>query len=153
MSTAERSWITFLFIIVLLTVFSISFYAIRTSTDEWWHLRTGQYIVEHKSLPQNDIFAYTSLDMPWVNHEWLSQVIFYQVYDSVGIKGFILFKSLIIVAVFAILFFAVLKRAKNPYIALFVTMVAALASRHTLYPRPAIFSYLLMASYLYLLYS
>jgi hypothetical protein len=152
-ATAERSWITILFIIVMLMVFSISFYAIRTSTDEWWHLRTGQYIVEHHALPQHDIFAYTSLNMPWVNHEWLSQVIFYLVYDSVGIKGFILFKSLIIVAAFAILFLAVRKRANNPYIALFVTMIAALASRHTLYPRPPIFSYLLMSCYLYLLYS
>jgi hypothetical protein len=137
----------------MLTVFSISFYAIRTSTDEWWHLRTGQYIVEHRALPQHDIFAYTSLEMPWVNHEWLSQVIFYLVYDAVGIKGFILFKSLIIVAAFAILFFAVRKRANNPYIALFVTIIAALASRHTLYPRPPIFSYLLMSIYLSLLYS
>ncbi|MFB3895468.1 MAG: hypothetical protein ACE14V_04110 [bacterium] len=152
-TTAERSWVTILFAIVMLTVFSISFYAIRTSTDEWWHLRTGQYIVEHHSLPQHDIYDYTTLDMPWVNHEWLSQVIFYLVYDSVGIKGFILFKSLIIVAAFAILFCAVYKRSNNPYIALFVTMIAALASRHTLYPRPPIFSYLLMASYLYLLYS
>lgn len=153
MTTAERSWLTILFVIVMLTVFSISFYAIRTSTDEWWHLRTGQYIVEHHSLPQHDIYDYTTLDMPWVNHEWLSQVIFYLVYDSVGIKGFILFKSLVIIAAFAILFCAVYKRVNNPYIALFVTMIAALASRHTLYPRPTIFSYLLMASYLYLLYS
>ncbi|MCX7920155.1 MAG: hypothetical protein N3A72_11235 [bacterium] len=153
MSAQERGWLTGLFIIVMLTVFSISFYAIRTSTDEWWHLRTGEYIVEHRALPQNDIFAYTSLDLPWVNHEWLAQVIFFLVYDTIGIKGFIFFKSIIIVATFAILFFVVRNRAKNPYIALLVTLIAALASRHTLYPRPPIFSYLLMASYLFLLYS
>ena len=29
-------------------------------TDFWWHLKTGQYIVEHHSLPVPDPFAYTS---------------------------------------------------------------------------------------------
>ena len=29
-------------------------------TDFWWHLKTGQYIVERHSLPVPDPFAYTT---------------------------------------------------------------------------------------------
>lgn len=140
-------------ILVFSCIFSISFYAIRTSNDEWWHLKTGEYIIQHKfKLPKYDIFTYTAKDLEWVNHEWLSQVIFYSIYFISGLKGLIFFKSLVIVASFVILFFAIQKRAKNIYIALFVTLLAGLTSRHTLYPRPPIFSYLLMSIFLYFLY-
>ena len=56
-------------------------------TDFWWHLKTGQYIVQHHSLPVPDPFAYTtSLNPPAyqgedqvrhfnLTHEWLAQAL------------------------------------------------------------------------------
>lgn len=151
---AEKYISALLTVLVFSCIFSISFYAIRTSNDEWWHLKTGEYIIQHKfKLPKYDIFTYTARDLEWVNHEWLSQVIFYFVYFISGLKGLIFFKSLVIVTSFVILFSIIKKRAKNTYIALFVTLLAGLTSRHTLYPRPPIFSYLLMSIFLYFLYN
>ena len=31
-----------------------------TDPDVWWHLKTGQYIAEHKSVPRADPFSYVS---------------------------------------------------------------------------------------------
>jgi hypothetical protein len=153
MSKAEKSILLILGLIVFFCVFSISFYAIRTSNDEFWHLKTGEYIVQHGyHLPQKDIFTYTAADMDWVNHEWLSQVLFYQVYAISGLKGFVLFKSLVIMAAFAAVLLVCYQRTKDWYLSLFAVMLGALASRHTLYPRPYIFSYLLLPVYLYFLY-
>ena len=32
--------------------------------DIWWHLRTGQWVVEHGTVPQTDPFS--RLERPWV---------------------------------------------------------------------------------------
>lgn len=45
-----------------------------TDPDYWWHVRTGQVIVETRALPRADIFSYTAAGQPWITHEWLSQV-------------------------------------------------------------------------------
>ena len=42
--------------ICLLGLFSTAI----ADTDFWWHLKTGQYIVERHSLPVPDPFAYTT---------------------------------------------------------------------------------------------
>ena len=43
-------------LVVLLANFSYSF----ADTDSWWHLKTGQYIVQQHRLPVPDPFAFTT---------------------------------------------------------------------------------------------
>ncbi len=42
--------------VLMLLIFSVAAQPI-TDPDFWWHLRTGQYIVETKSIPYTDIFS------------------------------------------------------------------------------------------------
>ena len=42
--------------------------------DLWWHLRTGQLIVETGHVPHSDPFSFTRAGHAWVSHEWLSEV-------------------------------------------------------------------------------
>ncbi|HKO55953.1 MAG TPA: hypothetical protein VJ276_08750 [Thermoanaerobaculia bacterium] len=44
------------------------------SYDSFWHLATGRWILEHRALPLTDPFAVASDRVPWVNGEWLFQV-------------------------------------------------------------------------------
>src|SRR5437899_1081720 len=65
-------------------------------SDFWWHLRTGQYIVEHRVLPVSDPFSFTTAGAPLtypgetvtrrfnLTHEWLSQTLLYLVYRAGG---------------------------------------------------------------------
>ncbi len=48
--------------------------------DFWWHLRTGEYIVQTATVPRADVFSGTVAGRPWVAHEWLSEVIIYALY-------------------------------------------------------------------------
>jgi hypothetical protein len=41
------------------------------STDLWWHLSSGQTILQHGQVPYTDPFSHTALGEPWMNHEWL----------------------------------------------------------------------------------
>ncbi|HEX6655663.1 MAG TPA: hypothetical protein VF153_05565, partial [Candidatus Limnocylindria bacterium] len=58
-----------------------------TDPDYWWHVRTGQYIVETGTLPRVDMYSYTVPNRPWVTHEWLTEVLLYSVQLRFGYVG------------------------------------------------------------------
>ena len=75
-------------------------------TDTWWHLKTGQYILQQRKLPVPDPFAYTTYSgtaaYPGeevtryfnLTHEWLAQVFLYASYAVGGFAGLVLMRSL-----------------------------------------------------------
>lgn len=62
--------------------------------DLWWHLKTGEIIWLWKQIPAFDIFSYSAPGAPWVNHEWLFQVIAWLSYNNLGIASMTGFKLL-----------------------------------------------------------
>lgn len=66
--------------------------------DVFWHLATGRWILQHRTLPQVDVFSYTMAGQPWLNHEWLFQVILRLVQVAAGTTGLYLLKSLLYTA-------------------------------------------------------
>ncbi|MBI4786625.1 MAG: hypothetical protein HY782_06225 [Chloroflexi bacterium] len=116
--------------------------------DFWWHLRTGQFILETGTVPHGDIFSYTNAGRPWVTHEWLSEVLIYALYRLGSYPALILTFSAIVALSFALVFF----RSKGqPYIAAFAVLLAALASAPTWGVRPQIISLLLTSVFLFVL--
>lgn len=146
-------------ILLALAVFGLAFVPMRGSQDEWWHLKTGQWIIQHGGLPTYDIFTYTGANMRWYNHEWLSQVIFYGAYRAAeslgfqGISGLIFFKSLVVVLAFALVAGLGRQRGITWPTACVIALVAADISRRTIFARPPIFSYVLLALTLLLLHA
>src|SRR5436190_21749859 len=43
--------------------------------DIWWHLRTGQWIVEHATVPTTDLFSSYGIGKPWIAYSWLFEVL------------------------------------------------------------------------------
>ena len=80
-------------VLALAAAWSFAFVPLRASQDEWWHLKTGRWIVEHGRLPTTDIFTYAGEGLRWHNHEWLAQVIFYGVYAAGDCTGVLLLAS------------------------------------------------------------
>src|SRR5512132_1298074 len=93
-----------------------------TDPDFWWHLRTGQYIVENATIPHGDIFSYTNAGQTWVTHEWLSEVIMYAVYRLGSYPALIVVFAAVITAAFALTY---LRCAGQPYMAALAVLLAA----------------------------
>ena len=55
-----------------------------TGADTWWSMVAGRWVVEHSAVPSVDTLSYTFAGKPWFNQEWLTQVIFYQLYRLFG---------------------------------------------------------------------
>src|SRR5580693_1714420 len=72
--------------------------------DLWWHLKTGQYISEHRSVPHSDLFSYTRSGQPWVAHEWLTELSLYQLQRMAGLSGLIIFFAAVLCAAFFLLY-------------------------------------------------
>jgi hypothetical protein len=74
-------------------------YTIMSGSDLWWHIATGRWIAEHKSLPLIDDWSFTSNGQPWLQHEWLSDLVFHLWSNLFGINSW-----LVIILTFTLLF-------------------------------------------------
>ena len=115
--------------------------------DMWWHLRTGETILQH-SIPRQDVFSFTVPNNAWITHEWLSQVVMWLIYRAGGLPGLILVFALLITLTFWLLYRVC---AGRPYLAAFVVLLSAFASAIVWGARPQIFNLLLTAVFVHLI--
>ena len=144
---SARQLIVFVFFIIIFTG------AARPITDPdfWWHLKTGQYLVETKSIPHTDIFSSLHYGKEWVTHEWLSEVFIYSMYSSLGYGGLIVIFAMLITAAFLITYRRSKQLTGHPYIAGFALLLGAFSTMPTWGVRPQMFSLLLAAIFLAIL--
>lgn len=116
--------------------------------DLWWHLRTGQWIVESGTVPRVDPFSFTRAGHAWVSHEWLSEVVFYEIWSHLGFGGLITFSAVITTAGFLLLY---LRCGGTSYWAAAVTSLGALASAPAWGVRPQMFTFAFASLLLWLL--
>jgi hypothetical protein len=115
--------------------------------DLWWHLRTGQWIAETGHVPDTDPFSFTRAGSPWVSHEWLSELIFFEVWKHGGPGILIAFSSIVTTAGFLLLYF---RCHGQPYWAAAATVLGALASAPSWGIRPQMFTFTLASLLLWL---
>ena len=77
-------------------------------SDFYWHLPTGQMIAEGM-FPRTDPYSFTWGGMPWTLHEWLGELLLFQLVDNLGYMGAVYVYALIPPITMAILAFALYK--------------------------------------------
>lgn len=55
--------------------------------DVHWHIAAGQWILDHRAVPQVDPFSFTFGGRPWTAFEWGSQLIYGSAYHLAGYAG------------------------------------------------------------------
>ncbi len=74
--------------------------------DLGWHLRSGEWIMQHHQLPRTDTFSYTGIGKPWVAYSWTYGVLIYELaknFDLLGIAAYTLLAWVtIVVCVFVL---------------------------------------------------
>src|SRR6202165_3554574 len=95
--------------------------------DLWWHLRTGQCLVEPAHVPHSAPFSFPRAGHPWVSHEWLSEVVFYELWKHGGAAALIVFSAIITTAGFMLLYLRCLLGGAEKHWAAAATAFGALA--------------------------
>ncbi|MGA8502771.1 MAG: hypothetical protein WB683_14555 [Candidatus Sulfotelmatobacter sp.] len=119
-----------------------------TDPDVWWHLKTGQYIAETRSVPHTDPFSCTRAGQPWVAHEWLSEFLLFELERTAGWGGLILIFAAVLTAAFFLLY---LRCGSATYVAGVATLAAAWATVPVWGVRPQVLSLLLTSLWLLIL--
>jgi len=124
--------------------------AVRNMTDPdvWWHLRTGQLSLQEHKIFHADPFSYSKFGQPWVDHEWLSQILMFSLYRVTGWGGLMIGFAGVIAGAFLILF---LRCPGRPYVAGVFTAWGALATIPCWGVRPQMFTLLFASILLFIL--
>ena len=150
MSTRSNSHHKWIFLGVSLLVFTVSFFKIA-DLDFWWHLKTGQVIWEQKEFQHTEIYSFTAPGRPYVDHEWLFQVIQHLLYSAGGPTAVILFKCIILITIYLLITRFLLQKAVNPWIVVTLIVVSIAGGRTRFIERPEILTELfLVCSYLWI---
>jgi hypothetical protein len=119
-----------------LLIFSVAIFALRrgflSDPDTYWHIATAKWMLAERALPSDEIFSHTAAGQPWVNIEWLAQIILFSIYDWFGWRGLVLLCGLVIALTFVLLY-VLLARELRPTVALGAAALSfAFASSHFL---------------------
>jgi hypothetical protein len=118
--------------------------------DLWWHLKTGQWMLEHGELPSEDPFSYTS-PAPLsasvqrsLRSQWLGQLLLYAAYDLGGYPGLNLFRAFFGIFPFVLIYLFSVRKGRNPAAVLLIMSPALLIFLTTsvlAFERPQVFSF------------
>lgn len=111
--------------------------------DTFWHIRTGQWILDNWKLPTKDFYSYTAMGARWIDGEWLSDIGFALAYNVSGWRGVSLVTIISGASIIAILARCLLERLRFS-VALGLTAVSSSIVVNHFLARPHIFSYVLL---------
>jgi hypothetical protein len=113
-------------------------------TDLWGHLRFGEAHWESGRLERSDPYSFTSGDV-WINHEWLSELLFFASYKAGGDLGLLLLKLTLGLTTLVLLVGNSIRRGASPLVISVVLPLVAFALTPGFMFRPQIFSFALFA--------
>ena len=157
--TPDPSWLRpALLILMAIGLFGL-FSPEITDTDFWWHLRTGQYVVQQRSLPVPDPFAWTTANAPLaypaeasirqfnLRHEWLAQTIYFLTWNIAGFAGIVASRVFSMMLVCGLTGLMVWRRTSGSfYAAVAATLACASVLAGFALDRPFQFTFLFLAA-------
>ncbi len=75
--TSRFFWLAVIFVAYFLVAYT------SIDPDFGWHLTSGRYFLNH-GIPATDIYTYTASSFPWIDHEWLSDILMAKLYGFGG---------------------------------------------------------------------
>ena len=139
-----------LFISIFIAALLIGPLMLNMDGDLPRHLLTGKLILETKSIPVTEPFAYPYQNKPFVSHahDWISDSLFYLLYRSTGLTVLVFLSALLLATTFFILYSYTIKQTNLRLPILFLVIWGAAATSLNWITRPYLFSMLLLALWL-----
>ena len=81
-------WLQLLVLAGLLAVVGVVAFELKFSVvdlDVWWHLKVGDWIVQHAAFPHTGILSRTAANRPWIAYSWGYEVLLSRAYAWFGL--------------------------------------------------------------------
>jgi hypothetical protein len=118
------------------------YFATVDDPDIWWHLRTGEWIIQNHAIPRVDVFSYTGMGRPWVAYSWLFEVVLYLFTMRWDLIGIVIYKTVMCLAVTAALFHLLRGITGSFWSAFGLTLAGVATMARILSPRPGMLTIL-----------
>ncbi len=116
--------------------------------DTLWQITIGQWILDHRAVPETDVFSFTMRGQPWISTQWLAQVLFAKTYAVFGWSGPVVLSSAAIATTFALFAKFLNRHLSESTTLVFVAGALALAVPHLL-ARPHVLAMPLMVAWVF----
>lgn len=104
--------------------------------DIWLHLRTGDWILAHRSVPRTDPFSSYGVGKSWIAYSWLFELVSAVVFARLGFIAVVLYEIVVRVAISVALFRLVRALCPSFWRALGLTAAALVVMTEVIGPRP-----------------
>ena len=143
-------------IVVWLIIFSLLFIGFfhpiySITQDLGRHLKTGEIILQTHSVPKTNLFSYTHPNFPFINHHWLSEVIYYISFQKIGFNGLLIINTVLALLSFGLIFLKASKKSKA-IVLLFCSLLYVPILFERTDVRPEFFSFLFLSVFIIILY-
>jgi hypothetical protein len=108
--------------------------------DIWWHLKVGDWIIQHAAVPHTGILSRTVANRPWVAYSWGYEVLLSLAYRWFGLVGIGVFGVLLTLAVAYSIFWMSRRLSGRFRYSSLIAVVTCAAFIYNLMPRPVFFS-------------
>jgi hypothetical protein len=115
-------------------------------SDTYWHIKIGQWIIDHRAMPYSDVYSLTRLGEPWISSSWLAEVLYAAAYGWLDWGGPVILASFALAATIAI-FVYLLSVHFDPARSIVLAMLALLMSAHHFVARPHILAMPVMVAF------
>jgi hypothetical protein len=99
-------------------------------SDTYWQIKTGQWILDHGTMPRSDIYSFTKFGEYWTSSSWLAQVLYAIAYRIAGWAGPISLAAAAVATTFAILTSVLSRRMAGGYAVLIAFAVLVVSVTH-----------------------
>jgi hypothetical protein len=100
--------------------------------DTLWQITIGQWILDHRAVPETDIYSFTMQGQPWISTQWLAQVMYAKAFAIAGWSGPVVLAAVAIGTTFALLTRQLSRRLGDNTTLVFVAVGLALTVPHLL---------------------
>jgi hypothetical protein len=115
-------------------------------TDFWHHLARGRAIAEQGHLINHDLFTFTVRDQAFQDNNWLTQLLYYWLYQHGGLNLVVFVNSLTLALVIGILVWLCRRASNSAILASGMGILAFLGMWQIMIIRPQTFSFLLFVT-------
>jgi hypothetical protein len=113
--------------------------------DIWWHLKVGDWIVQHLSVPHTGILSRTAANRPWVAYSWGYEVMLSRAYAWFGLLGIGVFGTLLTIAIAFAVYWMTRQLSQRFWIGWLLAALTCSAFLFDMMPRPGFLSIALFA--------
>ncbi len=115
------------------------------------HITVGNYILDTRTIPTEDVFSHTRYGAHLVLHEWLSEVVYALAYRAAGLNGVAWLTALLLATIYFVLAIGLRALGVSAPLAFLAALAAYMTGAIHHLPRPHLFTLLLFTLFILLL--